>query len=511
MKNQILFTIVFTVFLSLFFTGITLPLISQENLLKNEFFEEWINEDNQPEHWTGSHSFNTNWYKNSEHVLTGNYSVEVRGGGTRTLRQVDIEEVEPDETYYAKVLVKGTGDIRVGITSPGGHTAYGDWVALDNDDWTELNYERTTPGTPGNQGGISIQTDEDGGQTPEETLYIGAAWIGTEEPSDGWPIFTVNFFVVGENGTIEASVDGEPISSGEKVEVGKDVVFTADPDEGFQVKEWTLNEEVVENHTAETFTVEGLDKNITVTVEFEEIPPDTYTVTFYIEDEDGNLIENAVVTFNGIENKPGDYVFENIEEGTYDYKVEKDGYYTAEDQVFVDDDITVEVKMNPVEAPTYKLTLIAEPEQGGSVEGSGEFEEGEEAPIVAEAAEDYNFSHWSGDKDYVDDPGSAETLVTMPGADVTLTANFDPIISVEDITVADVKVFPNPARDMFTVKANEMINQIRITDISGQVVMNLTVDKPHININVSNLQPGIYFMQIHTIKNIVTESVLITH
>lgn len=98
--------------------------------------------------------------------------------------------------------------------------------------------------------------------------------------------FTVNFSVVSGNGTLIAEVDGSGITSGDNVATGKDVVFTASPNANYQVKEWTLNTVAVLGNTTNTFTLEDLQANSTVTVEFELIPVATPTIdpnggTFY--------------------------------------------------------------------------------------------------------------------------------------------------------------------------------------------------------------------------------------
>ncbi len=45
--------------------------------------------------------------------------------------------------------------------------------------------------------------------------------------------------------------------------------------------------------------------------------------------------------------------------------------------------------------------------------------------IEAAALPGYQFSNWTGDTEYMDDPSSANAMVTMPADDVTLTANFE--------------------------------------------------------------------------------------
>ena len=80
---------------------------------------------------------------------------------------------------------------------------------------------------------------------------------------------TVIFNVVGGNGTLDATVDGITIASNETVTDNKDVVFTATPATNYVVKQWMVNDTIVEGNTTNNFTLNILGNNVTVTVEFE--------------------------------------------------------------------------------------------------------------------------------------------------------------------------------------------------------------------------------------------------
>jgi len=69
-------------------------------------------------------------------------------------------------------------------------------------------------------------------------------------------------------------------------------------------------------------------------------PVETYNVSFVVEDENGNPLNDAVITLNNITNAAGDYIFEDVEVGTYDYSVALDEYITEEGQLeVVDQDV----------------------------------------------------------------------------------------------------------------------------------------------------------------------------
>ncbi|MDI6602601.1 MAG: helix-hairpin-helix domain-containing protein [Patescibacteria group bacterium] len=152
-----------------------------QNLLVNEFFEEWEEDGTKPAYWTGSHSFKTNWFQDTD-ALRGNYSVRVgtTATTTRTLSQVNLT-IEAGN-YYAVVYLKGGGEARVGITRGDTDIAtYGNWIPIFIDEWTIITHSRESV-MAGSLGGIRIQT-----RGNQVNTLIGAAWLGTAPPPEWWP------------------------------------------------------------------------------------------------------------------------------------------------------------------------------------------------------------------------------------------------------------------------------------------------------------------------------------
>ena len=120
-----------------------------------------------------------------------------------------------------------------------------------------------------------------------KTGYNASKAVEVIVPEYVVPKYTVTFSVTGGNGTLAAAVDGEGIASGAEVEEGKDIVFTAVPDEGYQVKEWTVDGQLVADNKSNTLTVTNVTADVTVTVEFEE------TVSATINPTTGTLIKSS--------------------------------------------------------------------------------------------------------------------------------------------------------------------------------------------------------------------------
>lgn len=81
--------------------------------------------------------------------------------------------------------------------------------------------------------------------------------------------YAVTYSTVNSKGSLKAVVDDTDISHGEEVREGKSIVFTAIPNEGHKVKEWKVNNKVVEGHYSNEFTLHDLSEASHVTVEFD--------------------------------------------------------------------------------------------------------------------------------------------------------------------------------------------------------------------------------------------------
>ena len=79
-----------------------------------------------------------------------------------------------------------------------------------------------------------------------------------------------------------------------------------------------------------------------------------------------------------------------------------------------------------------------------------------------------------------------------------------PGFGVEENGEAMISVYPNPAHDKLFVNA-ENIKNIDLYNISGQLVISSTENE----INVSDLNPGMYFIRINCGDDVYTECVII--
>lgn len=71
--------------------------------------------------------------------------------------------------------------------------------------------------------------------------------------------------------------------------------------------------------------------------------------------------------------------------------------------------------------------------------------------------------------------------------------------SVEENTLTAVNAFPNPATDVLNISTNEPVSSVKVMTMDGKVVVNNTsVNSSFINLNVNDLEAGMYIYEVAT-------------
>ncbi len=304
-------------------------------------------------------------------------------------------------------------------------------------------------------------------------------------------------------------VEGGSVEGGGTYQQGDKVTITATPNTGWKFIEWTGDIAHVANPNSAVTTVTMPAEHITLTANFEQVP--TYMLTLEANPPEGGSVDG------GGEYPEGEVVVivATANEGWFFVEWTGDIAHATHPNSAVTivnmpaEDIVLTANFEEIPLDHYSLTLFADPPEGGTVSGTGVYPAGQEITITATPEENWEFINWTGDIEYVDNPGSNTTMLNMPDKNITLTANFL-FVSVKDETIAELKIYPNPARNKVYIESSKMIKQIRLINISGQVVKDISVDALNTEINVNNFKTGIYFMQIHIGERIITERVQIT-
>lgn len=102
--------------------------------------------------------------------------------------------------------------------------------------------------------------------------------------------------------------------------------------------------------------------------------------------------------------------------------------------------------------------------------------------------------------------------VQSDGMKGTITVNA--ITGINDVqNSSEARVYPNPARDIITYRASgsSPVSELRILDLNGKPVKILTkpdISDNKINIDITSLSSGIYFLVAYSANGIESEKIL---
>jgi carbon monoxide dehydrogenase subunit G len=260
--------------------------------------------------------------------------------------------------------------------------------------------------------------------------------------------YTVTFSVVGSNGILTATADDNPISSGDDIVAGSTIVFSASPEVGFTIKEWSVNGDPLSEFTDNTYTIPSLTADVVVTVEFEPIVPETYTVTFSVVGDNGTLTAtaNGVGISSGVEVEEGSVVeFVATPDEGFLVKVWTlngdplagfaDNTYTING---LSDDVVVTVEFVEEEEEKYSVTFSVKAGLGNLVVSANGLDivSGQEVAVgstvvfSADPAPHYRVKEWVHNGEAVE--GNTSNEYTIPSLDdnATVTVEFEEVIPV---------------------------------------------------------------------------------
>ena len=73
-----------------------------------------------------------------------------------------------------------------------------------------------------------------------------------------------------------------------------------------------------------------------------------------------------------------------------------------------------------------------------------------------------------------------------------------------------INIYPNPVKDQLHINANMNIENIKVINAIGQVIVNQKIESQSHTLNTSNFNYGIYFIQIETKQGVVTKKFVVT-
>jgi len=83
------------------------------------------------------------------------------------------------------------------------------------------------------------------------------------------------------------------------------------------------------------------------------------------------------------------------------------------------------------------------------------------------------------------------------------------LVGVTDEAYADIELFPNPASDFITINSSKEIEEIELFDFTGKRLRKLSIKNKSAQVNVSDINSGVYLLKLMTSKRITYHRIII--
>ena len=293
--------------------------------------------------------------------------------------------------------------------------------------------------------------------------------------------------------TITATADpitGGTVSGGGTFNYGQNCTLTTTPAANYNFVNWTKNGQQVSTNATYTFSV---TESATYVAHFEL---QSFNITVSANPAEGGTVTGGGTysygqscTVSATTNEG--YVFVNwTENGNV---VSTNANYS----------FVVNVSHNLVanfEAQTFDIKVNIDPADGGEVTGEGTYSYGDQVILTVTPYENYVFVSWTENGEVVcEEP----TYTFTATATRMLTVH---LVNTEGVSEQSGKpmMYPNPVSDKLIVEATETIDHLEIYNLLGALVYSGTDCTTRVEISVSDLPNGMYFVRLKTNNNTET-------
>ena len=301
--------------------------------------------------------------------------------------------------------------------------------------------------------------------------------------------YTVTFTPKGE-GTLTATRNGEPFTSGSLAYEGDKIVITAQPAEGYQIDKWLIGKEEIEStpYTGKTTfecTVGTADVLIKAT-----FTKKTFAVTLTKEGE-GTLTATGVADLNAVPEGTELTLVATPADGYELTALTANGKdILATKKLIVREDTEIKATFTK---KTFAVTLTKEGEGTISATGAADLNAvpyGTELTIVATPAAGYKLTALTANgKDIL----STKQFIVKGATEVKAT--FVDHTGVETIGEQTVRIYPNPAQTFVLIEGLQPASQVSLYSMTGeQLYTGQTDRRGTLRIDLTALSDGVYLL-----------------
>ena len=307
--------------------------------------------------------------------------------------------------------------------------------------------------------------------------------VSTNYPMIGTNIQGINILPNTYNitATADPSQGGTVIGAGEYNQ-GASCTLTATANTGYTFVNWTKNGTQVSTNPSYTFTVTESGNyvahfqinsyNITATAN----PTNSGTVSGTGQYNHGTSCTLTATANTG-------YTFTNWTENGSVVSTNASYSFTVEANRTLVANFT---------ANTYTVSVTANPSNGGTVSGGGSFTHGQSCTVSATANTGYTFINWTENGAQVS--SQAEYTFSVNG-NRNLVAHFISTVGVKEY-MTSANIYPNPFTSVVRITTERTAQNISVYDVFGRLLMQQPVSGMQFEMDLSELSPGTYLLQV---------------
>ena len=240
----------------------------------------------------------------------------------------------------------------------------------------------------------------------------------------------------------------------------------------------------------------------------EEKPVITYTISAIANPEnagnisgEGSYDENTTVTLTATPNEGYNFLNWTENGNLISTEVQYSFTITSDRNLVANFEIIEEEPEQPV--ITYSINVIINPENAGTVIGTGSYTENDTVTLIATANEGYKFVKWTENNMIISRNAEYSFAITD---NRELVANFVSTESIDELR-SSLHLYPNPVNDKLIIVTEVEIEEIVVYTITGVIAGQQSTinNQQSLSIDLSNLNSGVYFVMIKTNEGVVTK------
>ena len=319
----------------------------------------------------------------------------------------------------------------------------------------------------------------------------------------------VKYDVVNEFGDITAIVEEEDdIESGDSVLRRSKIIFSANPEVGYEVKEWRNNGALISGNSTNEFIIQSINADANVTVEFQT----THVIVNYdVVNEFGSLtakVGEDVVESGDPVLRRSRITFTATPEVGYEVKEWRNNgtLITNNTNEFIIQSLNAEANVTVEFQTTHLIVNYDVVNEFGSITakvGTNGVESGDlvlrKSRVIFTAIpnDGYEVLEWKYNGDIVLNNKTNEYIIATLNNDVEVTVEFTESVGIGKQVVSGVQLYPNPVTKSLTISNAENVKTVIFTNIIGQTVKEIKLTgQSQYFIYVDDLKTGIYLVTI---------------